>query len=104
MALTNNLLYNNGSDIFTCNNAGGAAIGSVIAYNSDTVARDFTLHAVPSGYGASTGNTLLKVSIPAGDSYVFDTKMLLANTEKLHASTDNGTATKVYATVSYLDL
>lgn len=104
MALTNNVLNNTGTDIFICANAGGAAIGSVIARNSDTVARDFTLHAAPSGYSPSTANILLQVSIPAGDSYVFDTKMLLGSGEKLHASTDNGTATKVYATVSYLYL
>ena len=102
MALANTTLTDSATTVFTCSNAGGSAVVAVTFQNDDASARFATLHACPSAEAASAENRLFNVSIPVGDSYVFDSKIILANGDDLKVSSD--AASVVGCTVSYLDL
>jgi len=105
MALANASLTTSAQDIFTCANAGGTAVTGVVFYNSDTVAHNVNLHACPANEAQAVENQLVKVNIPAGESYVFNDKILLANTDTITALNDEAnTTTAVGCTVTYLDL
>lgn len=105
MALVNASLTTSAIDVFTAANAGGVAITSIIFYNSDTVAHNVSLHACPANEAQAVENQLIKVNIPAGESYTFEPKLILANTDTLTAlNAESNTTTAVGCTVSYLNL
>jgi len=106
MSLVNASLTTSAQDIFTCSNADGSAITSIVFYNSDTVTHNVNLHACPANEAQVVENQLIKVAIPAGESYSPDLgKLILANTDTLTALNDEAnTSTAVGCTVSYLDL
>lgn len=102
MALANATLTGSAATIFTCSNAGGSAVVTMVLKNHDASARTVTVHACPADEAAADENMLLEVSVPAGDSYVFDSKVLLANTDTIKAFAS--VTSVMSATVSYLDL
>ena len=102
MALVNTTLSASATTVFTCSNAGGSAVVTVTFQNDDVATRTATLHACPAAEASSAENRLFNVDIPSGDSYVFDSKILLANGDDLKVSSD--AASVVGCTVSYLDL
>ena len=105
MSLANISLTTSAQDVFTCANAGGSAITSVVFYNSDTVTHNVSLHACPANEAQTVENQLIKVAIPAGESYLFSAKIILANTDTLTAlNAEANTTTAVGCTVSYLNL
>ena len=105
MALVNASLTTSAQDVFTCSNAAGSMILGVIFYNSDSVTHNVNLHACPANEAQVVENQLIKIAIPAGESYAFDTKMILANTDTLTALNDEAdTSTAVGCTVSYGNL
>jgi len=106
MSLANASLSTSDTDVFTCSNAGGSAITSIVFFNSDTVTHNVNLHACPAGEAHVVENQLIKVAIPAGESYTPDLgKLILADTDVLTALNDEAnTTTAVGCTVSYLDL
>ena len=103
MALANATLTASSAAVFTCSNAGGTAIVSMVFTNTDTSDRTITVHACPSGEGEVTENKILhQLSIPAGETYIWDTKLILANNDVIEAF---ASVTSVVAvTISYLDL
>ena len=105
MAIVNASLTTSAQDVFTCSNSAGSMILAVIFYNSDSVEHNVNLHACPADEAPVVENQLLKVAIPAGESYAFDTKMVLSNTDTLTALNDEAnTSTAVGITVSYENL
>ena len=102
MAIANATLTDSAADIFTCSNAGGSAVVAIIFHNTDSSAQTVTLHVCPGNEAQANENKILAVSVPAGESYVVNDKLLLSNTDTLTALA--GTTSVVSATISYLDL
>lgn len=103
MALVNLTCSDSAGVAFTCSNAGGSAIKMISFQNDDASAHQATIHLCPAGEVASAENRILNTpSMAAGDSYIFDTTLILANTDEIQVSAD--TASVVGCTVSYLDL
>jgi len=103
MALVNTTCSDSSTTVFTCSNAGGTAVKMISFQNDDASARLATIHLCPAGEPATAENRILNTpSIPSGDSYIFDTTIILANTDEIKVSAD--AASVVGCTVSYLDL
>jgi hypothetical protein len=103
MSLANATLSNSSAVVFTCANAGGTAIVTMVFTNGDSSARTITVHACPAGEGEVPENMILKTfSIEAGGTYVWNDKLLLANTDTIEAFAS--TASVVTLTISYLNL
>lgn len=100
MAIASGTILNTATTLRTAP-AGGSAITSIILRNSDTSARTVTLHARVSGAAVAANNTFLIVSIPAGETYVFDSVLLLGSGDILSALAD--TTSVVYSTINYKD-
>ena len=81
--------------------SGSTAITTVFFCNTHSTALVVQLYAIASGGGnAAVGNQIVKdLSIPAGDTYIFDVeRLLLDNGDTLNANTT--VASKVTTTVS----
>lgn len=103
MALANTTCSDSATTLFTCTNAKGTAVLMISFQNDDASAHQATIHACPSAEAASAENRVLNTpSIPAGDSYIHETKMILANGDDIKVSAD--TASVVGCTISYMDL
>lgn len=103
MALANATLTDTSAVIYTCANAAGAAVVGIIFTNTDSAARTITVHACPAAEGEADENMILKqLSIGAGETYVWEYKLLLANTDTIEAFAS--VTSVVTATVSYLNL
>ena len=103
MSLANATLATSPTSVFTCANAGGSAVVTIMLTNTDSVARTVDVHACPAAEANAAENLIFSREIPAGDTFVFSDKILLANTDDIKMLT-TATATDVVATVSYLDL
>jgi len=102
MALTNATISDTATTILDVDNSGGAALVTIILLNTDSSARSVTVHARPGGEAVANENTIFTVSIPAGESYVFNDKLLLSDNDIISALAD--TASVVVATASYINL
>ena len=108
MSLANATLSTSPISVFTCVNAGGSAVVSIMITNTDSVSRTVDVHACPAAVASAAEanaaeNLIFSKEIPAGDTFVFSEKILLGNNDDLKMLT-TATATDVVATVSYLDL
>jgi hypothetical protein len=103
MALANTTLGATDTTIFTCANANGSAVVALVFTNTDSVARTITVYARPSAEAAADENAILKAfSINAGETYVFNDKLLLANTDVISGLASS--ASVVVVTASYINL
>ena len=105
MAAGNQTLTNTSAAFFTCSNAGGSAITSLVFKNHDTVPRTVTFYVCPLGEPEGDENMMYEVEIPAGDSYVHpcsDSKIIMADTDTLEAFAS--VTSVVTVSYSYLDL
>ena len=103
MSLANGTLGATDTTLFTCANAGGSAVVAIVFTNTDSVARTVTVNARPAGEAVAAENRILSAfSIDPGETYVFNDKLLLANTDVISGLAS--TAAVVVATVSYLNL
>ena len=102
MALANTVVGLTDTTIFTASGTDGNAGVSIVLYNSHSSAVEVTANARPGGEAVGLANTLFKKSIPAGDSFVFESKLLLANTDVVSAKADVDAV--VAATLSQLEL
>ena len=105
MALANATLTDSAATVFTANSAKTfltASVGLIVCKNHDSSARTITVHACPAGEAAADENMLFEVSVPAGDTYTFSEKLLLANTDVIKAFASVTSVCSV--TVSYLDI
>jgi hypothetical protein len=105
MALVNATLTDSAATIFTANSARTfltASLGLIVLKNHDASARTVTVHACPADEAVADENMLFEISIPAGDTYTFGEKLLLANTDTIKAFAS--VTSVVTASVSYLDI
>jgi len=103
MSLANATLSGTSAVVFTCSNAGGAAIVAMAFTNTDSSARTITVHACPAGEGEVPENKILDVfSIAANSTYVWSDKLLLAYTDTIEAFASS--ASVVVVTISYMNL
>jgi hypothetical protein len=101
MAIANATLTNTASSIFTSAGPSGDAVALVSFTNYDTSAHTVSLHACPSAEAAADENLLIKdLSIPAGNSFTYEAKVLLSNGDDLKAIADANASVSV--TVSYV--
>ena len=84
--------------------ANGTAVVSMVLCNTDTVARTITVYAKATyATGAGVLNTILSaLSLDAGETYVFNDKIMLAQNNVITAKASS--ASVVGMTISYLDL
>jgi len=102
MALANATLTDTSAVIYTCANAAGAAVVTIAFTNTDSVARTITAHLCPSGEGETSENMIIKaLSLGAGETYVWDYKTLMSNTDTIEAFAS--VTSVVTVTVSYLN-
>ncbi len=104
MSLANATVGTSDTTIFTAANAGGVAITAIILTNTEpSETRTVTVNARPLAEAVAAENRILSdLSLDAGDTYVFEGKLILADTDRISAISSGGTA--VVATVSYLNL
>jgi hypothetical protein len=103
MALVNAILAQAPTDVFTCANAGGSAVVTIVITNGDSAAMQADVHACPGGETNSIDNLIFSKSIPPGDSFVFSEKLILANTDIIKVLIGDSSS-DVSCTISYLDL
>ena len=102
MSLANVTLGATETTILTCANAGGSAVKALFITNTDSVARDVTLHVCPAGEAAADENLIMDAeSVPAGDTIKVE-GLLLANADVVSGLASAGAVVVVSA--SYLDL
>lgn len=94
MAIQNDLVTTTGVDIFTCPGTAVTdeqehAVTCIMFCNYSGDDETITIHAVPSGASLTdTTKIIVDLSIPAGESFTFDTeKLVLATGDKIHAVT-----------------
>jgi len=102
MALANGIVGLTDTPILTSAGTDGNASVSIILYNSHTAAVKVTVNARPGGEAVSLANTLFQKSIPAGDTFTFESKVLLDNSDIISAKADVDAV--VGATISNLAL
>jgi hypothetical protein len=104
MSLANATISNSSATpLFTCANAGGTAVTAIALTNYSAATATVTLYACPAGETAADENAILHtLSLDAKETYVFEGKLILANTDVLSAQAS--AATSIVATVSYLNL
>jgi hypothetical protein len=103
MSLANQTLGATDTTIFTCANASGSAVVGLIFCNTGASERTITVNARPAGEAVAAENRILSaLAIPAGETYVFSDKLLLANTDVVSGLAS--VAAEVVVTVSYMNL
>jgi len=102
MPIANATLTGSAATVLTSSSAAGTSVFAVNCKNHDTSARVITLHACPVDEAAADENMIFEVSVPAGDTYVYESKILLSNTDTLKMFADTTSVTTT--TISYLDL
>lgn len=102
MAIANQVLGATATSILTA--TADSAVVSIIFYNADTTTRTVTLYAYPSGGSTGDETTIAKFDIPPEDTFIWtgDEKLMLETSGIISALCD--VASKVTATINYLEL
>lgn len=94
MAIQNALVNTTGVDIFTCPGTAVTdeqehAVTCIMFCNYSVDDEVITIHVIPSGGSVVDANkVIVDLSIPAGETFTFDTeKLVLATGDKVHAIT-----------------
>jgi len=100
MAIANATLTTSAAQIFLSSNAEGDSVVLVSLTNYSGVAQTVDLHACPAAEAASDQNKVLhQLSIPAGESYMYESKLLLSQNDDIKATASANSSIAV--TVSY---
>lgn len=99
--ISNTLITNTATDILTVPAATEYASVAILFCNYGTADETLTVYAIPSGGTASNTTTIMKNFIlPAGNTYLFDTKLLMGAADKVTVIGAVGGLTT--ATVTYI--
>lgn len=103
MPIGNQTLGATETTIFTCANANGTAVVGLTFTNTDSVARTITVYARPSAESAADENKILhQFSVDAGETFTFNDKIMLSNTDVISGLASS--AGVVVVTISYMNL
>ena len=101
MSIVNNLITSSAVDFLTVPALTSYAVVGIIFCNYGAADEVITVYAIPSGESADDSNTIMKnFTIPAGNSYYHDFKLLLGAADKI--TIDGTTGGLCNATVVYL--
>lgn len=99
--ISNTLIANTNTDILTVPASTEYASVAILLCNYGASDETLTVYAIPSGGSASNTTTIMKnFLLPAGNTYLFDTKLLMSAADKITViGAVGGLAT---ATVTYI--
>jgi hypothetical protein len=101
MSISNTLITTSNADILTVPALTTYASVAILFCNYGAADETITVYAIPSGGSASNTTTIMKSFVlPSGNTYIFDTKLLLGAADKITVVGVVGGL--VSATVTYL--